>query len=178
MSIKLFVFSAGRHAGNAHQSLLMGAMPTEMMQQMFAERMCMRAQSLSHVGLCDPTDCIAWREFFRQEYWSGLPFPPPGPCPLKWCTKCFLNEQMNPNRPVLLAYCGADQIPSLSYGFDTSNCWDAAGSQSLWVLSGEESCFEQGHSPSLGQLHPKTAWARGRSPGSLIQTGQHWEANL
>ena len=71
---------------------------------------------------------------------------------------------MNPKRPVLLASCGADQIPSLSYGFDTSNCWGAVGSQPLWVLSGGESCFEQGYTPSLGQLHPKTTSARGREP--------------
>ena len=38
---------------------------------------------LSHVQLCDPMDCIALQTllsmwFSRQEYWSGLPFPPPG----------------------------------------------------------------------------------------------------
>ena len=40
------------------------------------------AQSLSHVRLCNPVDYIAGQaplsmEFPRQEYWSGLPFPPP-----------------------------------------------------------------------------------------------------
>ena len=34
----------------------------------------------------DPMDCIACQaplsmEFFRQEYWSGLPFPSPGDLP-------------------------------------------------------------------------------------------------
>ena len=33
--------------------------------------------------LCDPMDCQALLsiEFPRQEYWSGLPFPPPGDLP-------------------------------------------------------------------------------------------------
>ena len=45
--------------------------------------MCLRAQSLRHVRLCDLRDYIACQaplsmEFPRQEYWSGLPFPSPG----------------------------------------------------------------------------------------------------
>ena len=34
--------------------------------------------------LCVPLDCSlpgSSVEFFRQEYWSGLPFPPPGDLP-------------------------------------------------------------------------------------------------
>ena len=36
--------------------------------------------------LCDPMDCSPHQgplsmEFSRQEYWSGLPFPPPGGLP-------------------------------------------------------------------------------------------------
>ena len=47
---------------------------------------CVRAQLLSHVGLF----VIPWTivhkaplsmELCRQEYWSGLPFPPPGDLP-------------------------------------------------------------------------------------------------
>ena len=42
-------------------------------------------QSLSRVRLCDPMDCSppgsSLYGFFRQEYWSGLPFPPPGDLP-------------------------------------------------------------------------------------------------
>ena len=38
--------------------------------------------SLSCVWLCDPMDCSLPRSlsmgFSRQEYWRGLPFPPPG----------------------------------------------------------------------------------------------------
>ena len=43
--------------------------------------LCLVAQSCP--TLCDPTDCsllCPWR-FSRQEYWSGLPCPPPGDLP-------------------------------------------------------------------------------------------------
>ena len=40
---------------------------------------------LSRVRLCDPKDCSPQAPlsmgFSRQEYWSGLPFPPPGDLP-------------------------------------------------------------------------------------------------
>ena len=51
---------------------------------------CMCTQLLqSRLTPCDPADCIAnqaplSREFFRQEYWSGLPFPSPEN-PLSMC---------------------------------------------------------------------------------------------
>ena len=46
----------------------------------------MCAQSLSYVRLLEApqaVDCQAPlpMEFFRQEYWSALPFPPPGDLP-------------------------------------------------------------------------------------------------
>ena len=46
--------------------------------------MCFHAQSC--LTLCDPMDCSVPGSsvhgiFFRQEYWSGLPFPPPGDLP-------------------------------------------------------------------------------------------------
>ena len=46
----------------------------------------MCAQLLSHVGLFMTPQTIACQaplsmEFPRQEYWSGLPFPPPGDLP-------------------------------------------------------------------------------------------------
>ena len=45
------------------------------------EKLCSVAQSC--LTLCDPMDCSPpgsslSMEFSRQEYWSGLPFPPPG----------------------------------------------------------------------------------------------------
>ena len=48
---------------------------------------CVCAKSLqSCLTLCDPMDCSPPGsslsvEFSRQEYWSGLPFPPPGELP-------------------------------------------------------------------------------------------------
>ena len=54
--------------------------------------MGMRAKSLqSCPTLCNPTDCIAHKAplsmgFSRQDYWSRLPFPPPG---------IFLNQGSN-----------------------------------------------------------------------------------
>ena len=47
----------------------------------------MRAESFqSCPTLCNPMDCVAHQVplsmgFSRQEYWSGLPCPPPGDCP-------------------------------------------------------------------------------------------------
>ena len=39
----------------------------------------------SCLTLCDPMDCsppgYSSMEFFRQEYWNGLPFPSPGDLP-------------------------------------------------------------------------------------------------
>ena len=47
--------------------------------------MCMRAQSLSCLTLHNPMDCSPPGSpsmgFSRQEYWSGLPFPPLGDLP-------------------------------------------------------------------------------------------------
>ena len=46
-----------------------------------ALRVCVCAQLLSHVWLCATLWIVAFQAplsmgFFRQEYWSGLPFPP------------------------------------------------------------------------------------------------------
>ena len=44
---------------------------------------CVHAQS--YLTVCDPMDCslpgFSVLEFSRQEYWIGLPFPPPGDLP-------------------------------------------------------------------------------------------------
>ena len=57
----------------------------EMRLEEYPEQDDMRAQSLSHVWLCDPVDCTRQAplsmEFSRQEYWSGLPFPTPADLP-------------------------------------------------------------------------------------------------
>ena len=59
---------------------------------------------VSHVRFCDPMDSIACQapltmEFSRQEYWSGLPCPPPGDLP---------DPGIKPWSPVLQA----DSLPS------------------------------------------------------------------
>ena len=59
--------------------------------------LCMRAQSC--LTLCDSMEWIAceaplFKEFFRQEYWNGLPFPPPRDLPhpgLNLHPLCLLN---------------------------------------------------------------------------------------
>ena len=47
-------------------------------------RTCVSVRSI--MSDCDPMDCsppgsILSMEFSRQEYWNGLPFPPPGDLP-------------------------------------------------------------------------------------------------
>ena len=53
--------------------------------------------------LCDPIDCSSQAplsmELSRKEYWSGLPFPPPGD---------VSNPGIEPSSPVLQA----DSLPS------------------------------------------------------------------
>ena len=56
------------------------------MSQRRQQAACMSAQSLSCVGLFATPWTVAHQappsmEFSRQEYWSGLPFPPPGDLP-------------------------------------------------------------------------------------------------
>ena len=63
-----------------------------------------KVKSLSHVRLCDPMDCSLHQAppsmgFSRQEYWNGLPFPPPGDLP---------NPGVKPRSPALQA----DALPS------------------------------------------------------------------
>ena len=61
----------------------------------FQQSVC---SSLIHVRLCDPTDCSHQAPlsmgFSRQEYWSGLPCPPPGDLP---------NPGIEPRSPALQA---------------------------------------------------------------------------
>ena len=49
--------------------------------------------------LCDPMDCSLSMGFSRQEYWSGLPLPPPGDLP---------GPGIEPRSPALQA----DTLPS------------------------------------------------------------------
>ena len=64
--------------------------------------LCLVTQSC--LTLCNPMDCRAHQAplsmgFFRQEYWSGLPYPPPGDFP---------NPGTKPRSPALQA----DSLPS------------------------------------------------------------------
>ena len=52
--------------------------------------MCMYVRTQTHVPSCVQLFATPWTvpgqaplsmEFFKQEYWSGLPFPPPGDLP-------------------------------------------------------------------------------------------------
>ena len=67
----------------------------------------------SHVQLFETLWTVALQAplfmgFFRQEYWSGLPFPPPGDLP---------NPRIKPTSPV---------SPALAGGFFTiSTTWEA-----------------------------------------------------
>ena len=52
--------------------------------ELYKSCMCVRAKSLQSCStLCDPMDCSppGSMGFSRQEYWSGLPCPPPGDLP-------------------------------------------------------------------------------------------------
>ena len=71
----------------------------------------MCAKLLSHVQLCNPMDCsppdslCPWG-FSRQEYWSGLPCPPPGELP---------NPGIKPRSSALQA----DSLPSEPISLNT-----------------------------------------------------------
>ena len=63
---------------------------------------CACAQSLSHVRLWTTAQSVTCQaplsmEFSSQEYWSGLPFPPPWALPDPW---------IEPASPVVLALAG------------------------------------------------------------------------
>ena len=67
-----------------------------------------RAQSCP--TLCDPMDCVAHQApltmgFPRQEYWNGLPFPPPG---------IFPTQGLNPG---LLSLCTTWEAHCLMIAF-------------------------------------------------------------
>ena len=74
---------------------------------------CVCVKSLSHVQLFVTLWTVAHQAplsigFFRQEYWSGLPWPPPGDLP---------NPGIEPTSPVALALAGRF--------FTTSAIWEA-----------------------------------------------------
>ena len=68
---------------------------------------CLVAQSCP--TLCDPMDCnlpgSSVHAISRQEYWSGLPFPPPGDLP---------NPGIEPRSPTVQGECGRSEPPGKS----------------------------------------------------------------
>ena len=94
---------------------------------------CVCAQSC--YTLCDPQASLSM-EFSRQEYWSGLPHPPPGNL-LDWRIKpvspalagrFFITEP--PGQPYFPSGCwlpneGLLSTPGAGAGLETFTCWDA-----------------------------------------------------
>ena len=103
------------------------------------------AKSLrSHPTLCDPVDCSLslFMGFSRQEYWSTLPYPPPGDLP-------------DPGiKPVsLTSPASAGEI------FTTSATWTRVPSLD------QENPLEKGMSTHSSILAQRTPWTE--EPGSL-----------
>ena len=78
---------------------------------------------LSHVQLCDPMDCNhpcpqapLSVEFSRQEYWSGLPFPPPG--------DLSNPDLLEPGSPTLQADFLPSEPPGKPLKIDALHCCD------------------------------------------------------
>ena len=99
------LFQRGRKGTGIHMNL--GA------KKYIRLRMCMRAKSpQSCLTLYDPMDCSPTGSsvigFSRQEYWSGLPCPPPGDLP---------NPGIKPTSPAAPACAGVF--------FTTSATWEA-----------------------------------------------------
>ena len=103
--------------------------------------LCLVTQS--YPTLCDPMDCSppgfsVHGIFFRQEYWSGLPFPSPGDLP---------NPGFEPRSPTLQA----DSLPSEPPGKPLPFFW--------MPLRGVMGLFRQ--SSSLHSESSRPDWARG-----------------
>ena len=83
-------------------------------------------QSLSHVQLCEPMDCVAYQtppsiEFSRKEYWSGVPFRSPGDLP---------GPGIEPWSPALQADTSPSEPPGLPYQLYDSHIFYL----SLWTV--------------------------------------------
>ena len=78
--------------------------------------MHVHAQLLSRVQLCDPVDCSLPRfsvhVISRQEYWSELPFPPPGD---------LLDLGIEPESPALAGRVFTTEPPGKSQGVGTGS---------------------------------------------------------
>ena len=91
----------------------------------------MRAKSLqSCLTLLDPMDGSSQAplsmEFFRQEYWSGLPCPPPGdlPHPEMLLMSPALQADSLPSKPPEKPHIYSEQVINIKYknNNDTTTC--------------------------------------------------------
>ena len=84
--------------------------------------LCLHAKSLqSCLTLCDPMDCsppgTSSMEFSRQEYWNGLPCPPPGDLPNPGI------EPMSRMSPALAGGCRRKAQETASATWELPSCW-------------------------------------------------------
>ena len=84
--------------------------------------LCLHAMSLqSCLTLCDPMDCsppgTSSMEFSRQEYWNGLPCPPPGDLPNPGI------EPMSLMSPALTGGCRRKVQETASATWELPSCW-------------------------------------------------------
>ena len=94
---------------------------------------------LSHVQLCETLWTVAHQAplsigFSRQEYWSGLPYPPPRDLP---------NPRIEPRSPALQV----DSLPSEPPG----KPWKKMGHMSKWVVHEQK---------ILGNIFVSVTWAK------------------
>ena len=103
-------------------------------------------------------------EFFRQEYWSGLPFPPPGDLPDAG------NEPASLISPALAGRC-----------FTTSIIWEAPNWVYRKLIRVQGHCFYYAMAPHSSTLAWKNPWmeepGRLQSMGSL-RVGHDWVSSL
>ena len=88
----------------------------------------MHAKSLqSSPTLCDPMDCVTCQVPLsmgssRQEYWSGLSFPPPGDLPNPGIEPALQTELLRPGHYIQTLYCWASG-EALSNDLPQINSW-------------------------------------------------------
>ena len=87
---------------------------------------------------CSPPGALSVR-FPRQEYWSGLPFPPPGNLP---------NPGIEPASPASPALCVPLSHSGKSYTHTHTHTHTHLQLPLLCVVSQEDANFPRNHSPS------------------------------
>ena len=119
------------------------------------EHICVHAQLLQlHPTLCDSMDysqpgSSVHQIFFRQEYWSGLPFPPPGDLPDPGTEPCLLHRQVG-SLPLAPCHVGSPR----------------------YVLKGNEVCF-----PPTPTFFPSASWDVLLVKAIPGQVSERWQSN-